>query len=137
MPTRDRPCSVRSAVGAGTAVLAPGRSDCLDGTPGAFEGLEDQTDGILHLKVWIEADGSIIPIDQTDWRAHLELATPCLVELTATHSRFEDVQFRLAHRAFEAEQEAIVEAGRIVDAVFVKDECCGQRAQLDEAVPIS
>jgi hypothetical protein len=47
------------------------------------------------------------------------------------------VQLRLAHRAFEAEQEAIVEAGRIVDAVFVKDESCGQRAQIDEAVPIS
>jgi hypothetical protein len=46
------------------------------------------------------------------------------------------VQLGLAHRAFEAEQEAVVEAGRIVDAVLVKDECRRQCAQLDEAVPV-
>ena len=32
---------------------------------------------------------------------------------------------------------AVVEAGRIVDAVFVEDERRRQRAQLDEAVPVS
>jgi hypothetical protein len=48
----------------------------------------------------------------------------------------EDVQFSLAHRSFEPESEAIVEAGRIVDAVFVRNERRGQRAQLDEAVPV-
>src|SRR5439155_24659 len=88
------------------------------------------------LCVRIEADRSVSPIDQTDRRAHLELATPGLVELTTTHPRFEDVQLGLAHCAFEAEQEAIIEASRIVDAVFVKNERRRQRAQLDEAVPV-
>lgn len=117
--------------------LLPEHADRLDGATSARKGLEDQTDGILHLNVRIAADGSIIPVDQTDRRAHLELAAPCLVELATTHSRFEDVQLCLAHRAFEAEQKTIIEAGRIVDAVLVKDESCGQGAQLDEAVPVS
>ena len=46
------------------------------------------------------------------------------------------MQLGLAHRALEAEQKAIVELGRIVDAVFIEDEGCGQGAQLDEAMPI-
>ena len=46
------------------------------------------------------------------------------------------MQLGLAHRALEAEQEAVVELGRIVDAVFIEDEGCGQGAQLDEAMPI-
>ena len=116
--------------------LLPEHADRLDGAASARKGLKDQTDGMLHLNVGIAADGSVGPVDQTDRRAHLELAAPGLVELATTHPRFEDVQLGLAHRAFEAEQKAIVEAGRIVDAVFVKNERRGQRAQLDKAVPV-
>ena len=116
--------------------MLPEEADGLDGASGSLEGLENQTDGVLHLGVGIEADRSVGPVDQTHRWAHLQLAAPGLVELTTAHSRFEDVQLGLAHRAFEAEQEAIVEAGRIVDAVFVEDERRGQRAQLDETMPI-
>lgn len=67
---------------------------------------------------------------------HPKFAAPCLVELTTTHAGFENMQLGFAHCAFQAEQEPIVELGRIVDAVFVANEGCGQCAQLDEAVPI-
>jgi hypothetical protein len=46
------------------------------------------------------------------------------------------VQLGFAHRALEAEQQAIVEAGRIVDAILVEDQGRGQGAELDQAVPI-
>lgn len=46
------------------------------------------------------------------------------------------MQLSLAHRAFETEQEAIVEAGRIIDAVFIENERRGQRAQFYDAMPI-
>ena len=46
------------------------------------------------------------------------------------------MQLGLAHRALEPEQQAVVEAGRIVDAVLVEDEGRGQRAQLDQPMPI-
>src|SRR4029077_16642334 len=76
-------------------------------------------------------------IDQPNRRTHLQLAAPSLVDLPPAHARFEDVQFGLAHRAFEAEQEAIIEAGRIIDAVFVENERRGQCAQFDETMPVS
>ena len=90
--------------------LLPEEADGLDGASSPLEGLEHQTDGALHLGIGIEADRSVGPVDQTDRRAHLELAAPGLVELTTAHTRFEDVQLGLAHRALEAEQKAIVEA---------------------------
>jgi len=56
--------------------------------------------------------------------------------LTTTHARLEDVQFGLAHCAFEAEQQAIVEGGWIVDSIFVNNKRRRQCAQLDEAMPV-
>ena len=90
--------------------LLPEEADGLDRASGPLEGLEDQADGVLHLGVGIEADRPVGPVHQTDRRAHLEFAAPSLVELTTAHPRLEDVQLGLAHRAFEAEQQAIVEA---------------------------
>ena len=59
--------------------------------------------GLLNLRVWIKSDRSVGPIDQTDRWVHLEFAAAGLVDLAATHACFEDVQFGLAHRAFEPE----------------------------------
>ena len=47
----------------------------------------------------------------------------------------EHVQLGLALGALEAEQEAVVEVGRIVDAVLVEDQRVAQRADLGESVP--
>ena len=41
-----------------------------------------------------------------------------------------------ARRALEPEQQPVIEAGRIVDAVLVENESGGKRAQLDEPVPV-
>ena len=46
------------------------------------------------------------------------------------------MQLGFAHRAFEAEQQAVIEAGWIVDAVLVEDQGRGQRAELDKPMPI-
>lgn len=102
----------------------------------AVKGLEHQTDGGLHLGVGIKVNDTVGSIHQSYRRAHLELAAPGLVELSAPHARLENVQLGFAHRALEAEQQAIVEAGRIVDAILVEDQGRGQGAELDQAVPI-
>lgn len=116
--------------------LLPEKADGLDGASGPLEHLEDQPNGALHLGVGIEADCTVSSIDQSDRWPHLQLAAPGLVELTTTHARFENMQFGLAHGAFEAEQEAIIEAGRIIDTVFVENERRSQRAQFDETMPV-
>jgi hypothetical protein len=42
----------------------------------------------------------------------------------------EDMQLRLRHRALQAEQEPVVEAAQVVDAVGIDDQGVGQAAQL-------
>jgi len=46
------------------------------------------------------------------------------------------VQFGLAHRALEAEQQPVVELAGRVDAVAVADQRPRQRAQIQELVPV-
>ena len=46
------------------------------------------------------------------------------------------VQFRLAHRALESEQEPVVEVSGIVDAVLVEDQRVAQRADLQQPMPV-
>ncbi len=46
------------------------------------------------------------------------------------------MQFGLAHGALEPEQEPVVEQRRMIDAVGIADQCVGETAQIDEAVPV-
>src|ERR1035441_2371167 len=63
----------------------------------SFEGLEDQTHRSLYFGVWIENQNTVIPINQADGRRYLKLAAPRFVEYSTSHSRLEEVQFRLRH----------------------------------------
>ena len=46
------------------------------------------------------------------------------------------MQLCFAHRAFQAEQQAVVEVARIVEPVLVEDEGLGQGADLEQAMPL-
>ena len=46
------------------------------------------------------------------------------------------MQLGFAHRSFEAEQEPVVEARWIVDAILVEDQRVGERADLQQAMPV-
>jgi hypothetical protein len=46
------------------------------------------------------------------------------------------MQLGFAHRPLEAEQQTIVEAGRIINAVLIEDQGRSQCAQFDQPVPI-
>ena len=46
------------------------------------------------------------------------------------------MEFGLAHRSLEAEQEPVVEAGRVVHAVLVENERIGEGADLQQAMPV-
>jgi hypothetical protein len=49
----------------------------------------------------------------------------------------DEVQFCLGHLAFHAEQEPVVEAAGVIEAVLVADQRAGHPAQLQELVPVS
>ena len=46
------------------------------------------------------------------------------------------MKFGFAHGSFQAEQQAVVEARWIVDAILVEDQCVGERADLQQTMPV-
>lgn len=76
-------------------------------------------------------------MDQAHRDGRLQLAPLRLADDPAAKTRSQDVELGLGHRALEPEHEAIVEVGRIVDAVLVEDQRVGQGADLKETVPVA
>ena len=67
---------------------------------GPVEGLEDQAHRSLYFRVWIENQNAVVPINQTDGRPHLKLATSSFVDHSASHSRLEEMKFRFGQSPF-------------------------------------
>src|SRR3954447_7068493 len=65
-----------------------------------------------------------------------QLAALGLVPASLLEPRPHDVELGLAHRALEAQQEAVVEKPRVVHAVVVGDEGSRQGADLEQVVPV-
>jgi len=107
------------------------------GRTSAAKRLKDQPYGLLGLLVRIEDDLVVLAILQADGQGHLERPTARLVEDAPTQACPQHVEFCLAHRAFETQQQAIVEGGRVVDPVLVQDEGARQAADLQQAVPVA
>ena len=47
------------------------------------------------------------------------------------------MQFRLAHGSLEPEQQPIVKAGRVVNAVLIENESSGLTAEFEKPMPVS
>ena len=91
---------------------------------------------MLHATVGIQHDVPRRVIHQSDWEPHPQLPTAGLGELTAAQPGADEVQLSFAHRAFEAEQQAVVELGGVIEAVLVADQRAAQPADLQQAVPV-
>jgi hypothetical protein len=46
------------------------------------------------------------------------------------------MELGFAHRAFQAQQQTIVEQRRVVDAIIVADQCVGDAAEFQQAIPV-
>ena len=90
----------------------------------------------MYFRVWIENQNAVVPINQTDGRPHLKLATSSFVDHSASHSRLEEMKFRFGHSPFQAEQEPVIKVRRVIDSILVENERAGQRTQLDQPVPV-
>jgi hypothetical protein len=75
-------------------------------------------------------------VDQPDRERHLQLAAAGLGQLAAAQPRADEVQLGLRHGALEPEQQAVVEVGGVIEAVLVADQRVGQRADLQQPVPV-
>ena len=102
-----------------------------------FEHLrEDQRHQVPDLLV-VRLDDALLPELVADRQPESEFPLLGLVAQPRQHPSPQDVQFRLAHGAFESEQETVVERRRIVHAVHVRDERLPNGAEVQEPVPVA
>ena len=73
---------------------------------------EHAVDRVAHLLVGRQHDAAVLVAVQADWEVLLKLAALGLVAKPAVEARADQVQFGLAHRAFEPEQQPVVEIRR-------------------------
>ena len=74
--------------------------------------------------------------DEADRQAAAQFAARGLVANAAVEPRAQDVQLGFAHGALEAEHQAVVEQGGVIDAVGVGDQGVGDAAQIEQAIPV-
>lgn len=100
--------------------------ECLeevsDRLPDLGVGVEDHVAGrVVH-----EAGGQWTPI----------LAAAHLVEDSAAQPGLQDMQLGFAHGSFQTKHKAIVKVRRVVHPILVEDQRVGERANLQQAVPV-
>jgi len=95
---------------------------------------QDQADDGPDLLVRVEGDATVGLLDVPDRDAGEQSPAAGLVQPAVVHPGLEDVEFGLAHRSFESEEEAVVELGRVIHPVGVGQQDVKQAAQLEELV---
>ena len=103
---------------------------------GAGEQGEHVPDGLLHTGIRVEHDLAGRVVDQPDRQAHLQFAAAGLGPLPADQAGPDEVQFGLAHGALQAEQQPVVEVGRVIQPVLVADQRGRHGADLQQPVPV-
>src|SRR5487761_1548435 len=129
---------------AGSAVVAGGEgqlllAECLDDAEcrsGGGEGVEQQPRCVAHFGVGVQHYLTVAVVDQAGRQGERELAAAGLGQDPAAHPGTQEMQFEFRDLAFHAQQDAVVEDGRVIQAVFVEDERVGAGADLDELLPV-
>jgi hypothetical protein len=93
-------------------------------------------DGRLDLLVGIHADLTVEVVDVSDRQRQAQLAATGGRLLRLLHTLAQDVQLDRGHRAFEAEQELVVEVAQVVDTIGVGDEGVGHLAELQQPLEV-
>src|SRR6266568_9259142 len=106
------------------------------GRADASEGVEEGTQGGLNLEVGVQDDLAVRRVDEPHREADLQLATAGLGQDAADEAGTEHVQLGLAHGPLESEQQTVVELAGVVEAVLIQYQGVGQRADLEQPVPI-
>ena len=89
------------------------------------------------MLIRIEHDSIVGGVTKSYGQPQTQLTATSLVQDTASQASFQDVEFGLGERALHAEDQAIVEVGRIIEAVLIEQQRVGQRTELQELVPIA
>ena len=74
--------------------------------------------------------------DEPDGKGATQLAASGLVANSTDEAGAQDVELGFAHGALEAEQQAVIEHGGMIDAISVANERVGEAAEIEQTVPI-
>ena len=74
--------------------------------------------------------------DEAHGKAPPQFAARCLVANATQQAGAQHVQFGLAHRALETEQQTVIEHGRMIEAVGIANERIGEAAEIEQAIPV-
>ncbi|MCY1282253.1 hypothetical protein D9M68_655740 [compost metagenome] len=130
-----RPSAAVGALGKAQATFGEALDDRVCAA-GLVKQAKRQLHGAAHLVIGIQDDVALVVIAQPNRERKAQLTLLRLVELAALEAPAQKVQFGLCHRAFEAQQQAVVEVARVVAPIGVDDQGTGERAQLEQAMPV-
>ena len=102
-----------------------------------LEQVEDQPDRLLDLFVGVEDDPALGIVDQPRGQPEPELALGGLLELATQEAGTKQVEFGLAHRPQESQEEAVGVLSGVIDPILVDDQGVGEGTDLDETIPIA
>ena len=91
---------------------------------------------MLGLLVGVEDDLAGRAADVSDRQRDRQLAALGLGQLARQHPLPDQVQLCLAHRPLQPQQQPVVVEPRVIDAVRVGEQHPGQRAQLQQLMPV-
>ena len=134
---RPAPDDVAEVILAGDqqVVVVEGAHD-LGGRPDPEEGGEDQGDPALDLEVGVLDDPLQGIADQADGQGQGQLAASCLVEEPGGQATADRVQLQFRDLALEAQEQAAVDRGRVVDPVAIGDEAVAVAADVEQRIPV-
>src|SRR5208337_1418159 len=98
---------------------------------------KDDPDGGLHLLVRVLLDSVAPGLHVADGYSKEQRATTRLLFQRLVRALPKQRKLELAHRAFHAEQQAIVGMPSMVDPVLVDDDSPDQSAELDQRMPVA
>ncbi len=104
---------------------------------GAGEGVEQHGEALAHPDIGIKNHPVERVIDQAGRERQLEFAAPGPADDSTLQARPQDVQLRLRHLALHSQDEPVVEAARIIEAVLVEDQCACHRAEIEQPAPVA
>jgi hypothetical protein len=108
----------------------------LPGAAELLEAAEHRRDRLDDGLVGADDHPPVGVVVEPNRQAAAQLALGGLVAQPRRQPAADQVQLRLAHGALQAEHEPIVVVGWVVDAVAVGDERVGQRAQVQQLIPV-
>src|SRR5262245_6004436 len=97
---------------------------------------EGELDGTLNPLVRIQLDAPVLAPDQARRQREAERAAACLAVPGGQATLSEKAELLLGHCPLQAEQQPVVHQARVVDAVRIDDQGAGQRAEIDQMMPV-